>query len=157
MKASRKRCGADGPLVNWFRDGVSAEGALLATRYDIVLLDLEPVAQGWGAVLRSMRARKDCTPVVIVTARDQREERVAGLNAGADDNVLKPFEMDQLLARIQAVLRRSGIGLAIVNQIAVRLGATMGLAKAASGGLSVHVRLPGPGSSVAGHALAPPG
>ena len=108
-------------------------------------------------MLRSMRARKDRTPVVIVTARDQREECVAGLNADADDNVLKPFEMDQLLARIQAVLRRSGIGLAIVNQIAVRLGATMGLAKAASGGLSVHVRLPGPGSSVAGQALAPPG
>ena len=51
----------------------------------------------------------------------------------------------------------SGIGLAIVNEIAVRLGATVGLAKAASGGLSVHVRFPGPGSSVAGHALAPPG
>ena len=148
---------ADGLLVDWFRDGVSAEGAWLATRYDIVLLDLGLPRKDGVAVLRSMRARKDRTPVVIVTARDQLEERVAGLNAGADDNVLKPFEMDELLARIQAVLRRSGIGLAIVNQIAVRLGATVGLAKAASGGVSVHVRFPGPGSSVAGHALAPPG
>ena len=98
---------ADGLLVDWFRDGVTAEGALLGTRYDIVLLDLGLPRKDGVAVLRSMRARKDRTPVVIVTARDQLEDRVAGLNAGADDYVLKPFEMDELLARIQAVLRRS--------------------------------------------------
>ena len=98
---------ADGLLVDWFRDGVSAEGALLGTRYEIVLLDLGLPRKDGVAVLRSMRARKDRTPVVIVTARDQLEDRVAGLNAGADDYGLKPFEMDELPARIQAVLRRS--------------------------------------------------
>lgn len=149
---------ADGLLVDWFRDGVSAEGALLATRHEIVLLDLGLPRKDGVAVLRSMRARKDRTPVVIVTARDQLEDRVAGLNAGADDYGLKPFEMDELPARIQAVLRRSaGHPEAMFEHGPVRVGATVGLAKAASGGLSVHVRFPGPGSSIAGHALAPPG
>lgn len=98
---------ADGLVVDWFRDGVSAEGALLGMQYDIVLLDLGLPRKDGVAILRSMRARQDRTPVVIVTARDQLDDRVAGLNAGADDYVLKPFEMDELLARIHAVLRRS--------------------------------------------------
>ena len=98
----------DGFVVDWFRDGASAEGALIAMHYDIVLLDLGLPRKDGAAVLRSMRARQDRTPVVIVTARDDLEDRVAGLNAGADDYVLKPFEMDELLARLHAILRRSG-------------------------------------------------
>ncbi|MEO8037640.1 MAG: response regulator transcription factor [Betaproteobacteria bacterium] len=95
-------------VVDWFRDGTSAEGALVGMHYDIVLLDLGLPGKDGIAVLRSMRSRRDRTPVVIVTARDDLEDRVAGLNAGADDYVSKPFEMDELLARLHAILRRSG-------------------------------------------------
>lgn len=98
---------ADGLVVDWFTDGAAADRALLGMHYDIVLLDLGLPRKDGMAVLRAMRARKDLTPVVVVTARDELEDRVDGLNAGADDYVLKPFEMDELLARIHAVVRRS--------------------------------------------------
>lgn len=98
---------ADGLVVDWFTDGAAADRALLGMHYDIVLLDLGLPRKDGMAVLRSMRARKDLTPVVVVTARDELEDRVDGLNAGADDYVLKPFEMDELLARIHAVVRRT--------------------------------------------------
>ncbi len=98
---------ADGLVVDWFTDGAAADRALLGMHYDIVLLDLGLPRKDGMAVLRSMRARKNLTPVVIVTARDELEDRVDGLNAGADDYVLKPFELDELLARIHAVVRRT--------------------------------------------------
>lgn len=98
---------ADGFVVDWFRDGESADRALLGMRYDVMLLDLGLPRKDGTAVLRAMRSRQDRTPVVVVTARDELEDRVGGLNSGADDYVLKPFEMDELLARIHAVVRRS--------------------------------------------------
>jgi len=83
-----------------------AEGALAATRYDIVLLDLRlPDGDGFS-LIRGLRARKDFTPIIVLTARDRLNDRVQGLNLGADDYLVKPFAHEELLARVQAVLRR---------------------------------------------------
>ncbi len=83
-----------------------AEGALATTRYDIILLDLRlPDGDGF-ALIRTLRGRKDVTPIIVLTARDRLDDRVQGLNLGADDYLLKPFAHEELLARVQAVLRR---------------------------------------------------
>jgi DNA-binding response OmpR family regulator len=93
--------------VDWVRDGAAADAALVAERYDLVLLDLGlPKADGLS-VLRSLRARRDAVPVLIATARDAVGDRVAGLDAGADDYIVKPYDTDELLARVRALLRRS--------------------------------------------------
>src|SRR6188768_4003385 len=93
--------------VNWVRDGAAAEAALLAEPYDLVLLDLGlPRADGL-TVLRSLRARRNAVPVLVATARDAVGDRVAGLDAGADDYIVKPYDTDELLARVRALLRRS--------------------------------------------------
>jgi len=93
--------------VDWVRDGELADTTLRNENYDLVLLDLGLPRCDGIEVLRRMRARKDATPVLIVTARDALEQRVAGLNAGADDYVLKPYDLNELLARIRALIRRS--------------------------------------------------
>lgn len=93
--------------VDWVRDGAMADTALQSETYDLVLLDLGLPRLDGVEVLRRLRARKDSTPVLIVTARDAVQDRVAGLDAGADDYVLKPYELDELLARIRALIRRS--------------------------------------------------
>src|SRR6478736_885221 len=93
--------------VDWVRDGSAADGALLAERYDLVLLDLGlPKADGL-TVLRNLRTRRDTVPVLVATARDAVGDRVAGLDAGADDYIVKPYDTDELLARLRALLRRS--------------------------------------------------
>ncbi|NML44081.1 response regulator transcription factor [Ramlibacter sp. G-1-2-2] len=93
--------------ADWVRDGVAANAALVAERYDLVLLDLGlPKADGLQ-VLRTLRARRDTVPVLVATARDAKGDRVAGLDAGADDYIVKPYDTDELLARIRALLRRS--------------------------------------------------
>jgi len=93
--------------VDWARDGVQADAALAAQGYDLVLLDLGLPGRDGLAVLRGLRARRDRTPVLIATARDGVAERIEGLDAGADDYVLKPYDLDELLARIRALLRRA--------------------------------------------------
>lgn len=93
--------------VDWVRDGASADTALRTQAYDCVLLDLGLPKRDGIEVLRELRTRKDRTPVLIVTARDAVEQRVAGLDAGADDYLLKPYDLDELLARVRALLRRS--------------------------------------------------
>jgi len=93
--------------VDWVRDGRQANAALAAQRYDLVLLDLGLPGRDGLAVLRGARARGDRTPVLIATARDAVGERIAGLDAGADDYLLKPYDLDELLARIRALLRRA--------------------------------------------------
>lgn len=93
--------------VDWVRDGHGAELAIAGFDYDLVLLDLGlPHRQGLD-VLRSYRAGGGMAPVLIVTARDSTPARVEGLDAGADDYLVKPFDLDELLARIRALLRRS--------------------------------------------------
>ena len=93
--------------VDWVRDGEMAETALRTQTYDLVLLDLGLPRRDGLSVLRSLRSRKERIPVLIATARDSLEQRVEGLDAGADDYVLKPYELPELLARIRALLRRA--------------------------------------------------
>jgi two-component system, OmpR family, response regulator len=93
--------------VDWARDGAMADSALRTQAYDLVLLDLGLPRRDGLAVLRELRSRKDRTPVLIATARDAVSERVQGLDAGADDYLLKPYDMDELLARIRALTRRA--------------------------------------------------
>jgi len=93
--------------VDWVKDGEMAETALRAETYDLVLLDLTLPRKDGMEVLRALRAREDRTPVLVTTARDSVPHRVAGLDAGADDYILKPYDLDELLARVRAMLRRA--------------------------------------------------
>ncbi len=96
----------DGFTVDWVTDGRAAELALADPVHDLLLLDLGlPRKQGLD-VLRGLRAKDDARPVLILTARDAVVDRVAGLDAGADDYLVKPFDLDELAARIRALLRR---------------------------------------------------
>jgi len=96
----------EGYAVDWVRAAPAADGTLASERFDLVLLDLGLPGGDGLDVLRALRARHDATPVIVLTARDGRGDRVAGLDAGADDYLVKPFELDELNARIRAVLRR---------------------------------------------------
>lgn len=92
--------------VDWVRDGRSAELALENGVYDLLLLDLGlPKKQGLQ-VLREYRQRNGMLPVLIITARDAMADKVGGLDAGADDYLVKPFDLDELYARVRALLRR---------------------------------------------------
>jgi DNA-binding response OmpR family regulator len=93
--------------VDWVRDGDMADTALLTQAYDLILLDLGLPKRDGLEVLKSLRARKLRTPVLIATARDSVAQRVQGLDAGADDYILKPYDLDELLARIRALMRRA--------------------------------------------------
>jgi two-component system OmpR family response regulator len=96
--------------VDWVTDGVTAIEAAGIESYDVALLDLGlPLADG-REVLRQFRAKRERLPVIIVTARDGLEDRIEGLDLGADDYLVKPFEIRELLARMRAVLRRQGSG-----------------------------------------------
>lgn len=97
-----------GYAVDWVNNGLTALSALDTQTYDQVLLDLGlPGKDGLG-VLDSIRARNDPVPLLIITARDSLDDRLRGLDGGADDYLLKPFEMAELLARMRAVMRRKG-------------------------------------------------
>ncbi len=96
-----------GFAVDWTRDGVQADNALADYAYDAVLLDLGLPRREGLDVLRRLRKRGATLPVMILTARDSVEERVRGLDAGADDYLLKPFALDEMLARLRALLRRA--------------------------------------------------
>lgn len=93
--------------VDWVTDGFQASVALKAQSYDLVLLDLGLPGQDGLDVLRDLRARKQRPPVLVATARDSVEQRIEGLDAGADDYVLKPYDLGELLARVRALLRRA--------------------------------------------------
>lgn len=97
----------DNYAVDWMRDGDSAAHALRTTAFDLMLLDLGLPGRDGLDVLRELRARGDHIPVVILTARDEVRDRIAGLDAGADDYIVKPFDLDELAARMRSVLRRS--------------------------------------------------
>jgi DNA-binding response OmpR family regulator len=93
--------------VDRMPDGAAAAAALQTTVFDLVLLDLGLPKRDGLSVLRDLRARGDVTPVIILTARDEVQSRIAGLNAGADDYIVKPFDLDEVTARMRSVLRRS--------------------------------------------------
>ncbi len=88
-------------------DANAARSVLVDHAYAAVLLDIGLPGDSGLAVLRSMRSRYDATPVLILTARGQLSERIAGLDAGADDYLVKPFQFDELWARVRSVIRRS--------------------------------------------------
>ena len=98
---------SEGHAVDWVRDGVAAEAAVTTTPYALVLLDLGLPKRDGVEVLKSLRARKLDLPVLVMTARDTVRDRVAGLDAGADDYLVKPFDLDELSARVRALLRRA--------------------------------------------------
>ncbi len=95
-----------GFAVDLVRDGKAAEATIGSERFDLVLLDLGLPQRDGMEILQAMRTRGDRTPVIVLTARDTLAARVGGLDAGADDYIVKPFELDELLARIRAVVRR---------------------------------------------------
>lgn len=96
-----------GLAIDWCRDGIQAEHALRGFEYDAMLLDLGLPRKEGLDVLKSLRARGQSLPVMILTARDSVVDRVHGLDAGADDYVLKPFSLEELFARLRALLRRA--------------------------------------------------
>ena len=96
----------DGFSVDWVRDGSSAGAALRANTYETLLLDLGLPGTGGEALLRALRRAGNTIPVLIITARDAVSDRIAGLDSGADDYIVKPFDLDELAARIRAVRRR---------------------------------------------------
>jgi two-component system OmpR family response regulator len=105
-QAVRDHIAAAGHAVDWMPNLSDAEVALATVDYGLVLLDLQ-LPDGHGLdLLRRLRQRKDLRPVIILTARDQIRDRIDGLNAGADDYLVKPFDLDELLARVAAVARR---------------------------------------------------
>ena len=93
--------------VDWMRDGKSAGTALQTANFDLVLLDLGLPHRDGIDVLRDLRKRGNATPVIILTARDEIQHRIAGLDAGADDYIVKPFDLDEVTARMRSVLRRA--------------------------------------------------
>lgn len=104
---------AEGHAVDWVRDLAAARAACAAEHFDLILLDLSlperadaPATADSLNLLRELRARRDTTPVIILTARDAPQARVDGLDSGADDYLVKPFEVSELSARIRAVIRR---------------------------------------------------
>lgn len=104
--AVREQIEADGHSVDWVLRLSSAEDALAGASFDLILLDLM-LPDGRGIpFLRKLRARGSVTPVIILTALDQISDRIEGLNAGADDYLVKPFDLAELSARIGAVARR---------------------------------------------------
>jgi two-component system, OmpR family, response regulator len=95
-----------GYTIDGVADGRSAAEALRTEKFDLVLLDLGLPGRDGIEVLRELRGRGEATPVIIVTARDDVQNRIAGLDAGADDYIVKPFDLDEVAARMRSVLRR---------------------------------------------------
>ncbi|MCX8521541.1 MAG: winged helix-turn-helix domain-containing protein [Rhodoferax sp.] len=99
--------GQRGFQVDWVRDGVATEHELLGAQHQAVVLDIGLPRQDGLAVLKAIRARGIDTPVLVLTARDAVVQRIEGLNRGADDYVVKPVDLDELAARLHALVRRA--------------------------------------------------
>ena len=96
----------DGYSVDWVRDGVAADLAMANGVYELLLLDLGLPHKSGLDLLTGLRKKGTCLPVLVITARDSVADRVKGLDAGADDYLVKPFDLDELSARIRALMRR---------------------------------------------------
>ena len=105
-----------GMSVDWTRSGLEGEEALSVGKYVAVLLDLGLPDKSGAEVLRSIRLSGDKTPLLVITARDEIDDRIAGLDLGADDYLVKPFDVRELTARIRAVLRRrAGVATSVLQ------------------------------------------
>lgn len=123
--ALREALSAQGWSVDWVKDGQLAQSAWADGDYACVLLDLGLPKKDGVEVLRWARGRGDQTPVLVLTARDGLDDRVQGLDLGADDYLLKPYEMRELLARMRAVIRRrEGSAHSVIGNGAVQLDLT---------------------------------
>lgn len=100
-----------GYAVDWMADGLHADEALRLQTYDLVILDLNLPHLDGLSVLQRLRARQQHVPVLILSAREDSRDRVAGLDSGADDYLVKPFALNELEARIRALIRRSHVTL----------------------------------------------
>ena len=121
----REALNAGGWSVDWVKDGLLAQSALADGDYACVLLDLGLPKVDGVEVLRKARAGGNRTPVLVLTARDGVDDRVAGLDLGADDYLLKPYEMRELLARMRAVIRRrDGAAHSVIGTVGVQLDLT---------------------------------
>ena len=96
-----------GFAVDWLKDGHSADLALQSEHFDLMVLDLGLPRMTGMEVLRLARGRGEAMPILVLTARDSTGDKIAGLDAGADDYLVKPIDLDELTARIRALLRRS--------------------------------------------------
>lgn len=96
----------EGYAVDWLTNGKLADEALKLNSYELIVLDLNLPDMDGLAVLKALRSRKDETPVMVLTAKDTIPDRVLGLDSGADDFVIKPFELDEVCARLRALSRR---------------------------------------------------
>jgi len=106
LKIITKRLKEEGYSVDAVTNGRDGENYIYSTDYDCIILDIMiPIVDGL-TLLRRIRAKKISTPVLLLTARDSIEDRVIGLDTGADDYLIKPFSFDELLARVRALLRR---------------------------------------------------
>lgn len=97
-----------GYTVDWTKDGSTANQALKTERYDLVLLDLGLPRLSGLEVLKQLRRRGESTPTIVLTARDTLEDKVSGLDLGADEYLIKPIALEELTARVRALLRRIG-------------------------------------------------
>ena len=97
----------DSHIVDWIKDGISAEHAISDNQFDAIILDLGLPKRPGLEVLSHIRKKGVLTPVIILTARDAIEDRIHGLDLGADDYLTKPFDLKELIARIRAIVRRS--------------------------------------------------
>jgi two-component system response regulator QseB len=112
----RKALMRDGDHVDWLTDGAQALNAIRSENFELIILDLQLPGKDGISVLQSMRREAINTPVLIMTARDTVDERVLGLDSGADDYVVKPVELKELRSRVRALSRRShGIAAAEVQ------------------------------------------
>jgi two-component system, OmpR family, response regulator QseB len=98
----------EGFTVDWVREAEAGDAALRTEPYALLLLDLGLPRKSGLDWLRELRRRGESTPVLVITARDAVADRIAGLDGGADDYLVKPFDLDELAARVRAVLRRHG-------------------------------------------------
>ena len=98
----------EGYSVDWVRDGAAAELAAANGVYELILLDLGLPRKSGLELLAELRRKNVATPVLVITARDSVADRVKGLDAGADDYLVKPFDLDELSARVRALMRRQG-------------------------------------------------
>lgn len=95
-----------GMAADWVKDGQSALTSLSATAFELVLLDIGLPKKDGLSVLRTIRRNRNSVPVIMITARDAVEDRISGLDLGADDYLVKPFMVNELMARVRAVSRR---------------------------------------------------
>lgn len=106
-----------GHAVDVLHDGDAARGFLRSDQSDLVILDINLPGQDGLSLLKEMRARGDTRPIILLTARAETDDRVEGLDAGADDYLIKPFEMAELEARVRALLRRREIPPMQIQQV----------------------------------------